>query len=184
MESSLSPKGNATLRLFGYKAISMILNGYKEIAARGPEARMDYLEDFLLASNYAGISFGNAGCAAVHALSYPLGATYHVPHGEANYAMLTGVMNKYMELKSDGKIADLNQHIAGILGCDTREVYEKLEELLNVLLPKKALHEYGVREEELETFTDSVMTEQGRLMANNFVPLSREQVLEIYRKLY
>ena len=33
MESSLSPKGNATLRLFGYKAISMILNGYKEIAA-------------------------------------------------------------------------------------------------------------------------------------------------------
>ena len=174
MESSLSPKGNATLRLFGYK----------EIAARGPEARMDYLEDFLLASNYAGISFGNAGCAAVHALSYPLGATYHVPHGEANYAMLTGVMNKYMELKSDGKIADLNQHIAGILGCDTREVYEKLEELLNVLLPKKALHEYGVREEELETFTDSVMTEQGRLMANNFVPLSREQVLEIYRKLY
>ena len=177
MESSLSPKGNATLRLFGYKAISMILNGYKEIAARGPEARMDYLEDFLLASNYAGISFGNAGCAAVHALSYPLGATYHVP-------MLTGVMNKYMELKSDGKIADLNQHIAGILGCDTREVYEKLEELLNVLLPKKALHEYGVREEELETFTDSVMTEQGRLMANNFVPLSREQVLEIYRKLY
>ncbi len=62
--------------------------------------------------------------------------------------------------------------------------YEKLEELLNVLLPKKALHEYGVREEELETFTDSVMTEQGRLMANNFVPLSREQVLEIYRKLY
>ncbi len=184
MESSLSPKGNATLRLFGYKAISMILNGYKEIAARGPEARMDYLEDFLLASNYAGISFGNAGCAAVHALSYPLGATYHVPHGEANYAMLTGVMNKYMELKSDGKIADLNQHIAGILGCDTREVYAKLEELLNVLLPKKALHEYGVREEELETFTDSVMTEQGRLMANNFVPLSREQVLEIYRKLY
>ena len=36
MESSLSPKGNATLRLFGYKAISMILNGYKEIAARSP----------------------------------------------------------------------------------------------------------------------------------------------------
>lgn len=49
---------------------------------------------------------------------------------------------------------------------------------------RKQLHEYGVREEELETFTDSVMTEQGRLMANNFVPLSREQVLEIYRKLY
>lgn len=184
MESSLSPKGNATLRLFGYEAISMILNGYKKIAAEGPDARFDLLEDFLLASNYAGISFGNAGCAAVHALSYPLGATYHVPHGESNYAMLTGVMNKYMELKSDGKIADLNRHIADILGCGTEEVYKKLEELLNVLLPKKALHEYGVTREDLQTFTDSVMKEQGRLMANNFVPLSREQVYEIYEKLY
>lgn len=98
--------------------------------------------------------------------------------------MLTGVMNKYMELKSDGKIADLNQHIAGILGCDTREVYEKHEELIKCPASKESAPEYGVEEEELETFTDSVMTEQGRLMANNFVPLSREQVLEIYRKLY
>lgn len=38
VESSLSPKGNQTTRMFGYKAIDMILNGYKEIAAHGPEA--------------------------------------------------------------------------------------------------------------------------------------------------
>ena len=184
MESSLSPKSNETLRMFSYRAISMILKGYQQIAAHGPKARLPLLEDFLLASTYAGISFGNAGCAAVHALSYPLGAIYHVPHGESNYAMLTGVMQQYMELKSDGEIARLNQHIASILGCGTGQVYEELERLLNVLLPKKALHEYGVTKEDLTAFTESVMTEQGRLMANNFVPLSREQVLGIYEKLY
>ena len=184
VESSLSPKGNEMTRMFGYKAIEMILNGYKKIAAEGPDARIPLLDDFLTASNYAGIAFGNAGCAAVHALSYPLGAKYHVAHGESNYAMFTGVMNNYMELKSDGEIARLNTFIADILGCDVTEVYPELEKLLNNLLPKKALHEYGVTEAELEEFTDSVLENQGRLMANNFVKLDRDRVLKIYREVF
>ena len=184
VESSLSPKGNETTRMFGYKAIEMILNGYKVIAAEGPEARKPLLEDFLTASNYAGIAFGNAGCGAVHALSYPLGATYHVAHGESNYAMFTGVMNAYMAIRSDGEIEKLNRYIAGILGCEITEVYIKLEELLNHLLQKKPLHEYGVTEKDLEEFTDSVLENQKRLLANNFVPLDRTCILGIYKKLY
>ncbi len=184
IESSLSPKGNGYTRMFGYKAIEMILNGYKEIRDNGPEVRIPLLEDFLVASNYAGIAFGNAGCAAVHALSYPLGATYHVAHGEANYAMFTGVMNNYMEIKTDGEIAKLNAFIADILGCDTGEVFEELEKLLNVLIPKKPLHEYGVTEQDLIDFTESVMVNQGRLMANNFVELDKERVYKIYKELW
>ena len=92
VESSLSPKGNEMTRLFGYKAMEMILKGYKKIVAEGKDARIPLLPDFLTASTFAGIAFGNAGCAAVHALSYPLGGKYHVPHGESNYAMFTGVL--------------------------------------------------------------------------------------------
>ena len=184
IESTLSPKGNTYTRMFGYRAIEMILNGYKVIRDQGMEARKPLLNDFMLASNYAGIAFGNAGCAAVHALSYPLGATYHVAHGESNYAMFTGVMKNYMELKTDGEIAVLNRFLADILECPVRYVYEELEKLLNVLIPKKALHEYGVTEEQLDEFTDSVMENQGRLMANNFVPLDRERVYKIYRELW
>ncbi len=184
VESSLSPKGNETTRLFGYKAIEMILKGYKEIEAYGPQARIPLLEQFLMASNYAGIAFGNAGCAAVHALSYPLGATYHVPHGESNYAMFTGVMNNYMELKQDGEIAVLNQFISDILGCSVDKVYEELEKLLNLLIQKKPLRQYGMKEEEIEAFTDSVLENQQRLLKNNFVPLDRDRILKIYRELY
>lgn len=184
VESSLSPKGNQTTRMFGYKAIEMILAGYQEIAKNGPEARKPLLSQFLMASNYAGIAFGNAGCAAVHAMSYPLGATYHVPHGESNYAMFTGVMKNYMEIKKDGEIAKLNRFIADILGCSTDDVYEELEKLLNHLIQKKPLHEYGMREEEIEEFTDSVIENQQRLLANNFVPLDRERMIKIYRELY
>ena len=184
IESSLSPKGNSYTRLFGYKAIEIIINGYKKIRDEGEDARFPLLDDFLVASNYAGIAFGNAGCAAVHAMSYPLGATYHVAHGESNYAMFTGVMKNYMEIRTDGEIAKLNAFIADILGCDVINVYEELEKLLNVLIPKKALHEYGMKEEEIELFTDSVIENQQRLLNNNFVYLDRDRMIKIYRELY
>ena len=60
----------------------------------------------------------------------------------------------------------------------------ELEELLNHLLPKKALREYGVTVEDLEAFTGSVLENQGRLLANNFVPLDRKQIFNIYNELY
>ena len=53
-------------------------------------------------------------------------------HGESNYAMFTGVMKQYMEIKSDGEIDRLNRYIAAILGCGTAEVYDKLEELCQI----------------------------------------------------
>ena len=184
IESSLSPKASATTKLFGYQAIAWILKGYLAIRDQGPDARFPLLSQFLLASNYAGIAFGNAGCAAVHALSYPLGAVYHVPHGESNYAMFTGVMKQYLAIRSDGAIAELNAFLAQLLDCPPEAVYEALEDLLSCLLPKKALHEYGMQEHELAEFTDSVLANQQRLLQNNFVPLSREQIYAIYRSLY
>ncbi len=184
IESSLSPKANCYTKMYGYQAIEMILNGYKKIRDEGQDARIPLLEDFLIASNYAGIAFGNAGCAAVHALSYPLGATYHVAHGEANYAIFSGVMYNYLEIKTDGAIAELSAFIADILECDVENVFVELENLLNILIPKKALHEYGMTEDEIDVFTDSVMENQGRLMANNFVVLDRDRVYKIYKELY
>ena len=184
VESSLSPNGNETTRMFGYKAIEMILSGYKMIAKEGPDARIPLLQQFLIASNYAGIAFGNAGCAAVHAMSYPLGATYHVPHGESNYAMFTGVMKNYLEIKSDGEIERLISFIAEILECETKDVFEELESLLNCLILKKPLHEYGMKEEEIIEFTDSVIENQQRLLKNNFVFLDRDRMIKIYKELY
>ena len=184
VESSLSLKATPYTKLFGYKAIEMIIKGYQKIAAEGKEARIPLLKDFLVASNFAGLAFGTAGCAAVHALSYPLGGTYHVPHGESNYAMFTGVLKNYMEIRGDGALAEMNAYLSGLLGCEEKEVYDQLEQLLDHILPKKALHEYGVTEQDLQDFTHAVMTTQGRLMGNNFVPLDEARVYKIYRELY
>lgn len=184
VESALSPDSSTSFRLFSYHAIELILKGYLQIRDHGPEARIPLMKDFLLASSWAGIAFSIPGCAAVHAMSYPLGAKYHVPHGESNYAIFSGVMNCYMSIKSDGEIAKLNRFIADILECNPNHVFEELDKLLNVILPKKALHAYGVKEEELPEFARSVMENQGRLMAHNFVPLDYNQVYNIYKALY
>lgn len=184
VESYMSPKASLMTEIYSIKAINIILKGYQIIAKNGPEARKDILTDFLIASTYAGIAFGNAGCAAVHAMSYPLGSTYHVPHGEANYAIFTGVYYMYQKLQPVGKIEELNKILSNLLECSTDTVYEKLEELLNHIIQKKSLREYGMKKCEIADFTNIVMKEQGRLMANNYTELSERCVTDIYEKLY
>ncbi|MCI5648813.1 MAG: 4-hydroxybutyrate dehydrogenase [Fusicatenibacter sp.] len=184
IESFTSPKASDFTRMYSMQAMKMILNGYQYLVEHGPDSRKQILPDLLTASTYAGIAFGNAGCAAVHAMSYPLGAAYHVPHGEANYAMFTGVYKTYKRLKPEGSIALLDAYLAKILGCGTDTVYEELEKLLNHMLPKKPLHEYGMTRDDIDTFTHTVMTKQGRLMANNYTVLDEGTVRGIYRELY
>ena len=184
VESCLSPKATIYTRTFGYQAIDMILSGYQKLTVSGPESRNALMEDFLIASNFAGISFGTAGCAAVHAMAYPLGGMYHVPHGESNYAIFTGVMKNYMEMNSDGELTVMNRRLAGLLHCSENRAFDCLEDLLNKVLPKKRLREYGVSRADLGEFSRSVMETQERLMANSYVPLDFDRVLKIYTELY
>lgn len=184
IESYLSPRATEHTRIFSMKAMEIVLKGYKKIVKEGRDARNELLNDFLLASNYSGIAFGNAGCAIVHAMSYTLSATYHVPHGEANYVVFTEVFKLYQKINSNGKIKKLNDFLANLLECDEDKVYEKIEILLNNIIVKKSLNEYEINEEKLEEFTNSVMEKQEKLMANNYIKLERKQVYDIYKALY
>lgn len=185
IESYLSPKASPFTEMYSLKAIEMIMSGYKEIVEKGEEERFNYLKDFVLASNYAGIAFGNAGCAAVHALSYSIGGAFHVPHGEANYQFFTEVFKMYMRKNPTGKITQATKIFADALGCDENaDVYDELETFLNKLIQKKPLKEYGMVEAQIDEFTKSTVDNQQRLLANNYVPLSDEEIREIFANLY
>ncbi len=186
-ESFLSPKASPFTELFSLKAIEMIMNGYKKIVERGgntKENRADLLKDFLIASNYAGIAFGNAGCAAVHALAYAHGAAFHVAHGESNFQGFTEVFKVYNKKKPDGKIAVMNKIFADILNCNTVEVYDKLDEFLGQILRKKPLREYGMTEDQTAVFAKSTVENQQRLLGNNYVELSEEEIAEIFMEMF
>ncbi len=186
-ESFLSPKASPFTEMFSLKAIEMIMSGYKKIVDRGgntKENREDLLKDFLIASNYAGIAFGNAGCGAVHALAYAHGAEFHIAHGESNFQGFTEVFKVYNQKKPDGKISAITKIFADILGCEAAETYDKLDEFLGQILRKKPLSEYGMTEDQAAVFAKSTIENQQRLLGNNYVELSEEEIKEIFLKMF
>lgn len=181
VESYMSPKANAFTRALGREAIHTIIAGYQKLVASGKkDALPDEMQDFLVASTMAGIAFGNAGCAAVHALAYPIGGIYHVPHGKATYLMFEQVYVSYREHGAD--LTDLEKVFGEVLGCAENKVWTNLFALIDQILPRQPIRELGVGEKECLEMAESVIINQQRLLANNPVELSKEAIAEIYRR--
>ena len=63
-------------------------------------------------------------------------------------------------------------------------MYDEIEKLLNQLIEKKPLREYGMVESQIEEFTKLTVDNQQRLLANNYVYLSDDEIKEIFANLY
>ena len=183
VESYLSPNACAMSELFSENALEMILTAWnRTVREGGRDAWKKYAADLLRASTYAGIAFGYAGCAAVHALSYPVGSVHHVPHGQSNQLLFMDVIRKYQEKKPIGKLNQLEEMIGNILDTDPVFAMNTLFKLMDSIFKKDSLKDHGVTEKELPVFTENVLKTQQRLLNNNYVELSYDDILDIYRK--
>ena len=72
------------------QALALLSANIREACPNG--ANMEARGSMLLGSMLAGMAFANAPVAAVHALAYPIGAIFHVPHGLSNALVLMGVL--------------------------------------------------------------------------------------------
>ena len=184
-ESFLSPRSTEYTEMFAKKAIEKIICGYNAMVQRGSEYRNEIIGEFAVGSNFAGIAFGNTGVGAVHAMSMTFGGAYHIPHGEANYEFFTTVFRAYSQKNPNGKIRELNKIIADALCCKAGDdVYTCLENVLNTLIVRKPLKEFGMKADECEIFADTTIASQQRLLINNYVPLTRDELANIYKALY
>ena len=185
-ESFLSPhRKTITSEMYSVKAMEMILEGFRRIAENGPDARLDYLDQFVTASLFAGIAFLKAGCGTVHAMSFPLGGTYHVPHGESNYALFGKIMEIYNEKNPDGEIMKFKEKVAAITGCEVENAIPYLNELLEKVLHLKPLREYGFTETDIVEMPKSVEANQQRLLTNSYIqPWTLELMERVYRECY
>lgn len=183
-ESFLSPNASPISELFSKEAMRLILSGYQYIVKNGLEKWTERASDFINASNFAGLAFCSAGCAAVHALSYPLGGGYHIPHGEANQLVFAATFRKYKEKQPVGKINALEALWGEMLGVPAEQALETAFALFDQVQPRKPLREFGISDSEFQGFAESVMSGQTRLLNNNYVPLTIEDMVEIYQSVY
>lgn len=162
------------LQLLGANIERAVFEG-RDRAARGA---------MLLGSMLAGQAFANSPVAAVHALAYPIGGTFHVPHGLSNALVLPHVLrfnapnaaSDYAEIAADAFPDLANEQ--GIQGRCAAFV-ERLAELSAKLGLHSRLRDVGIAEEHLPGMSRDAM-KQTRLLVNNPREVSEDDALSIY----
>jgi len=141
--------------------------------------------NMLVGSMLAGMAFANAPVAAVHALAYPLGGHFHVPHGLSNAMVLPYVL----EFNSEAA-APMYAELAPIIfpelaGFDGEMRVEGLIDNFKALGPELGmtirLAQVGVNHNHLPMLAEDAMKQQ-RLLVNNPREMTYEAALEIYGK--
>lgn len=138
--------------------------------------------NMLLGSMLAGMAFANAPVAAVHALAYPVGARFHVPHGLSNSLVLPQVIrfNASSAEQHYGELAAiLTPGAKGNSADRTKALVEMLSALpVDLGLPTR-LRDVGIAEKDLGVLADDAM-KQTRLLINNPREVVRDDALAIY----
>jgi alcohol dehydrogenase class IV len=137
----------------------------------------------LLGAHLAGVAFANAPVAGVHALAYPLGGHFHVPHGLSNSLMLGHVlghnmpaaMAHYAEL---GTLLDPALAEEGIQ-AQAQGFVERLGWLSRAAGLPQRLREVGVSPGDLDMLAREAM-KQERLLINNPCPITEADARRLY----
>lgn len=136
----------------------------------------------LLGSMLAGMAFANAPVAAVHALAYPIGALFHVPHGLSNAMVLPHVIrfNAPVTEALYGELADIIvPGAAGSAADKTASLVRALADLAPALGLETSLHSAGISHNNLPKLAEDAM-KQTRLLINNPREVTQADALAIY----
>jgi alcohol dehydrogenase class IV len=143
----------------------------------------DARQAMLLGAHLAGVAFANAPVAGVHALAYPLGGHFHVPHGLSNALMLTHVLghNLHAALPLYAELGTLLDPALEPLGTQARA--QGFVELMGSLcreagVPQR-LSEVGVTAAHLDLLAAEAM-KQERLLVNNPCLITEADARRLY----
>jgi alcohol dehydrogenase class IV len=136
----------------------------------------------LLGAMLAGQSFSNAPCAAVHALAYPIGGIFHVPHGLSNSLVLPHVLrfNAPHAAPLYAELAEIvNPGIQGSVEAKSQSLIDHMEKLAQRVGIETQLRQVGIAAKDLDRLADDAML-QTRLLTNNPRTVTREDAHAIY----
>ena len=136
----------------------------------------------LLGAFFAGQAFSNAPVAAVHALAYPIGGIFHVPHGLSNSLVLPHVLRFNLPAAA-AQYAELAgivvPHVEGSTEARAEALIVAMQQIAKITGIETTLQQVGIQSSDVDRLADEAML-QTRLLGNNPRELSRADAHAIY----
>ena len=178
-------KKNAMSDALAREALRLLSSNIRKVCSEAGAKDRQARSDMLLGAMLAGMAFANAPVAAVHALAYPVGGHFHVPHGLSNALMLPHVLRfnldaavqHYAELAPillPGQSFQNDKTAAGALIAE-------LEAIIDDVKLEKQLRQVGISHNHLPMLAKDAMNQQ-RLLVNNPREVTYEDALKIYEQ--
>jgi alcohol dehydrogenase len=173
-------KKNPLSDMLARQALQLLWQNIEEACQNGQN--LQARQSMLLGAMLAGQAFANAPCAAVHALAYPIGGIFHVPHGLSNSLVLPHVLRfnaptafeQYAELASI-----LIPSVSGSAEARSNTFIDAMQTLAKRLSIETRLSQVGITRNDLERLSNDAML-QTRLLSNN----PREVTFKDARSIY
>ena len=149
IEAYTSLKAFPMTDVYAREAVAKIFDNIYEVYKHGDN--MIARREMAIAALEAGIAFSNASVTIVHGMSRPIGAVFHIPHGQSN-AMLLGVGLKYLKSGAVKRLSDLAQAIGvfrqGMTNDEGADAFVTATTALLRTLDVPTIQECGIKEEE------------------------------------
>lgn len=176
-------KKNPVSDALAREALALLANNIN--AACDTPDDIDARSNMALGAMLAGQAFANAPVGAVHAMAYPLGAIFHVPHGLSNSLMLAPVL-KF----NASEAAPLYAELGDVIGADsTGDFADRADAFIAKLTSicagtgvEQRLSEVGVSHKDLPRMAEDVM-KIDRLLQNNPREMTYTDALTLYTEV-
>lgn len=179
--ASTSPNNNPVSRALACEALRLMGTALERAVSTPHD--MKARADMLLGSLLAGQAFANSPVAAVHALAYPIGGHFKVPHGLSNALVLPHVL-RFNAVTAPEPYADLAPiAFPELAGLGIQEAASGFADALAALSKRcglpTGLQAVGITKEDVPLLARNAMN-QTRLLVNNPREVTEEDALAIY----
>lgn len=185
IESYISLNASPITDGLALQAIKMISKNLPKAYAN--PTNLEAREKMATASLIAGMAFGNAGVAAVHALAYPLGGKYHIAHGVSNALLLPFVMewNKIGNLERFRDIAiAMGENVEGLSDYEAADkAVIAMQNICKVVNIPSGLRHFNIPESDIEELANEAIKIE-RLLKNNPRKFNVIDIKKIYQSAF
>lgn len=186
VEGYVAVKASPLSDLFALEAVRIIYENLPAAFADGQNIPARY--QMAYGSMLGGIVLNIAGASSSHALAYPIGSEYHVPHG-------IGCMLTFLEVMEYFAMADVPKfsRMAQAMGVKTenmslrqaaQQAVEEMRKLVDYIEIPHKLSAINMDRKLIEPFAKSVVANQQRLLTNGPRKLTEKDIRAIYERSY